>query len=173
MKANALALVVAAFATPVFAQATGQDHHAAHHPAAAASGPVAPRAASGDEFSAQMDKMRDMHKRMQAARTPAERQALMDEHMKLMRSGMALLSEEESGPGSRGMGKGRMGGMGGMHGQRDGSAAKSSGPAPEAGCSHGMEGGMMGMHGAMERRMALLEQMMQMMVDRESAIPRK
>ncbi|GAB3758941.1 hypothetical protein GCM10028796_05370 [Ramlibacter monticola] len=169
MKANALALVVAAFATPVFAQAPSPDHHAAHHPAAAASGPVAPRAGSGDEFSAQMDKMRDMHKRMQAARTPAERQGLMDEHMKLMRSGMALLSEAEPAPGPRGMGMGR---MGGMHGQRDGAGPKSSEAAPEAGCSQGMEG-MMGMHGAMERRMAMLEQMIQMMVDRESALPRK
>jgi hypothetical protein len=29
--------------------------------------------------------------------------------------------------------------------------------------------GMMGMHTQMERRMALMEQMMQMMIDRESA----
>jgi hypothetical protein len=34
-------------------------------------------------------------------------------------------------------------------------------------------GGMMGMHTAMERRMAMMEQMMQMMVDREAAISRK
>ncbi len=31
--------------------------------------------------------------------------------------------------------------------------------------------GMMGMHGAMERRMAMMEMMMQMMVDREAATP--
>jgi tetrahydromethanopterin S-methyltransferase subunit D len=33
--------------------------------------------------------------------------------------------------------------------------------------------GMIGMHMQMERRMAMMEQMMQMMVDRESINPRK
>jgi hypothetical protein len=32
---------------------------------------------------------------------------------------------------------------------------------------------MMGMHGGMERRMAMMETMVQMMVDREAAVPRK
>jgi hypothetical protein len=32
---------------------------------------------------------------------------------------------------------------------------------------------MMGMHMQMERRMAMMEQMMQMMVDREAAMPRR
>ncbi len=32
---------------------------------------------------------------------------------------------------------------------------------------------MMGMHQQMEHRMALMEQMMQMMVDREAAMPRR
>ena len=34
-------------------------------------------------------------------------------------------------------------------------------------------GGMMGMHAQMERRMAMMEQMMQMMVDRQAAMPSK
>jgi len=34
---------------------------------------------------------------MQAAKTPAERSALMDEHMKLMQSGMAMMGAGNSG----------------------------------------------------------------------------
>jgi len=36
-----------------------------------------------------------------------------------------------------------------------------------------MGGGMMGMHAQMERRMAMMEQMMQMMVDRQAVMPSK
>jgi hypothetical protein len=64
---------------------------------------------------------------MQAAATPQERQALMDEHMKLMKSGTEMMKEMGAG------------------------------------------GGMMDMHIMMERRMAMMEMMMQMMVDREAA----
>ena len=71
-----------------------------------------------------MKAMEEMHQKMQSAKTPAEREALMDEHRKLMHSGMGMM--------------GQMRGTGGMP-------------------------GMMGMH--MERRMAMMEQMMRMMVD--------
>ena len=67
------------------------------------------------------------------AKTPAERAKLMEDHMKLMQSGMAMLGQMR-------------GGTAGM-------------------------GGMMNMQ--MERRMAMMEQMMQMMVDREAVRPRK
>lgn len=151
----------------------GAQDHAGHHPAGAASAPAAPtspatpaarpaRAASAaqpraaapapDGLARQMQAMRDMHGRMQAARTPAERQALMDEHLQLMRAGMDMVGRM-GGAGSGGMG-------GGAPGQ------------PGAGGQPGMDG-MMGMHAAMERRMALMEQMMQMLVDREGALPRR
>ena len=67
------------------------------------------------------------------AKTPAERAKLMEDHMKLMQSGMAMLGQLRGG-------------------------------------TTGM-GGMMNMQ--MERRMAMMEQMMQMMVDREAVRPRK
>jgi hypothetical protein len=41
----------------------------------------------------QMAAMRDMHQKMMNAGTPAERQALMAEHMKAMQGGMARMKE--------------------------------------------------------------------------------
>ena len=115
-----------------------------------------------------MKAMQDMHQRMQAAKTPAERMALMDEHMKLMQSGMTMMGQMRgmgamAGPGAMG-GPGNPGSMGMMPPQSPGAGADQGAP--------GMRGmaGMMGMHQQMERRMALMEQMMQMMVDREAAM---
>jgi hypothetical protein len=73
--------------------------------ARAASGPRMPMQADMDK---QMKAMQEMHEKMAAAKTPGERQALMSEHMKVMREGMSMM--------------GRMGGMGGMGGMgpRDG-----------------------------------------------------
>jgi hypothetical protein len=120
MNHRLLPCVLALAGSLAFAQSTTEDH-SAHHPDAAAAAPPA-QAAAPDSPALQMQMMRDMHTRMQS-RTPAERQALMAEQMRMMR-------------------------MGGM-------------------------GGMMGMHGSMEQRMAMMEHMMQMMVDREAAMPRR
>ena len=141
------------------------DEHAGHHPGDAQSGGVTTQSAPAattpptpDAFDRQMKAMREMHKKMQAAKTPAERSALMDEHMKLMQSGTAMMGAGNSG----GMGMGMM---------QQGGQAKPA--APAASGNSGMGGGMMGMHAQMERRMAMMEQMMQMMVDRQAAMPSK
>lgn len=138
------------------------DEHACHHPGGAQSGGVAAQSAPAsatppapDAFDRQMKAMQEMHKKMQAAKSPAERSALMDEHMKLMQSGMAMMGAGNSG----GIGMGMM---------QQGAQAKSAMPAASE--NSGM-GGMMGMHAQMERRMAMMEQMMQMMVDRQAAMP--
>jgi hypothetical protein len=155
------------FALAACAAPPTEPEHASHHPGGAASGaPAGPALAPPESFEAQMHAMQDMHKRMLVAQTPAQRQALMAEHMKLMQSGMAMMSQMKPG------GMGMAGGMGPPPG------AAASGAAPNATASAGpgaMMGGMgmMGMHDAMERRMALMEQMMQMMVDREAAMPRR
>lgn len=140
-----------------------EDEHAGHHPGDAQSGgvttqsaPAATAASAPDAFDRQMKAMQEMHKKMQAAKTPAERSALMDEHMKLMQSGMTMMGAGNSG----GMGMGMM---------QQGAQAKPA--APAASGNSGMGGGMMGMHAQMERRMAMMEQMMQMMVDRQAAMP--
>jgi hypothetical protein len=55
----------------------------------------------------QMKAMEEMHEKMQAAKTPEERQALMADHMKAMSDGMAMMDQMKAGkPGT---------GMDGMH----------------------------------------------------------
>ena len=139
------------------------DEHAGHHPGDTQNGvatqpaPAATAVPAPDAFDRQMKAMQEMHKKMQLAKTPAERSSLMDEHMKLMQSGMAMMGAGSSG----GMGMGMM---------QQGSQAKPAMPAASG--NSGM-GGMMGMHAQMERRMAMMEQMMQMMVNRQAAMPSK
>lgn len=42
-------------------------------------------------MDAQMKAMRDMHEKMMSAKTPEQRQALMEEHHKTMRNGMSMM----------------------------------------------------------------------------------
>lgn len=55
----------------------------------------APSASSAPaaRYEQQMKSMEDMHRKMMAAKTPAERQALMAEHMKAMQGGMSMMCE--------------------------------------------------------------------------------
>ncbi len=156
------------------------EDHSAHHPPgspAAVATPAPRTAAAPDAFDKQMKAMQDMHQRMQSAKTPAERTAMMDEHMKLMQSGMAMMGQMR-GMGSSG-GMGAMGSTGAMSGPGiPGGMGMMPSQPPASGAAQGAPGmqgmaGMMGMHQQMERRMAMMEQMMQMMVDREAAMPRK
>ena len=143
-------LVTVIFSGVAFAQAPKADEvHSAHHPAGSAPAASPGATPSPEAFDRQMKAMQDMHQRMQAAKTPAERAKLMDDHMRIMRSGMAMMSQMHGGTSS----------MAGMSGMRSST-------------SEGM-GGMMNMHMQMERRMAMMEQMMQMMIDREAGVPRR
>lgn len=103
---------------------------------------------SPDQYASQMEKMRDLHRRMQAAKTPQERAALLPENMKATQSGMEMMGR---------MGGGMMGGASapGGTGPQTGSQARS----------------IMDMQAMMERRMVMMEMMMQMMMDREGATP--
>ena len=91
-----------------------------------------------------MKNMQAMRDKMMNAKTPAERQALMDEHMKAMHEGMAMMK------GMKGMkGMGNMQGMQGMQGMKD---------MP-----------MMDMtkhHQMMEMRIEMMQTMMEMMMQR-------
>lgn len=69
-----------------------------HHPGAR-HGPTA-------RYDHQMMKMREMHQKMMAAKTPEERQALMAEHMQAMQGGMSMMCEM----GGHGTGMGMQGG---------------------------------------------------------------
>ncbi|MGZ5180240.1 MAG: hypothetical protein ACXWC6_03140 [Ramlibacter sp.] len=163
MKMTLVPCVLALATSLAFAQADSQDH-AAHHPEGAGSAAAATAPAMPDRFGQQMQMMQDMHRRMQSARSPAEKQALMAEHLKLMQSGMDMMAQ--MGQASSSM---AMGGMAAA--PATGTQGNQPGPSDQTG--PGSMGGMMAMHGSMERRMAMMEQMMQMMVDREAAMPRR
>ena len=125
------------------------DEHKAHHPAgstspapsqmkAAAKPTGAGQMAGMAKMDEHMKAMQAMHEKMMAAKTPEERQALMDEHMKLMQDGMGMMQQMGAG----------MQGMGGMQGGK------------------GMPTNMAERHQMMEKRMQMMESMMQMMLDR-------
>ena len=147
-------ICVASLSLGVMAQTA--DEHKAHHPAGSTSpasanmkaaakptgaGPMAAMAKMDEHMKA----MQAMHEKMLAAKTTAERQALMDEHMKLMQDGMGMMQQMGAG----------MQGMGGMQ------AGKS------------MPVNMAERQQMMEKRMQMMESMMQMMLDRLPATPAK
>jgi len=130
-----VASILAASLGAVAATPPKADEHAAHHPAAAAS---APKPAMDNSVKA----MREMRDKMASAKTPAERQALMADHMKAMQEGMQSMKDMSG-----------MAGMGGMAG-----AGKGTMPADMA--KHRQ---------SMEDRMAMMQTMMEMMMQRMPA----
>ncbi len=92
-------------------------------------------------YADQMKAMQEMHDRMAAARTPEERNALMNEQMNLMQNGMSMM--------------GTMGGTGGM------AAGAAMGKADDVAARQRM----------MEQRMDMMQAMMQMMMDRMQSVP--
>ena len=90
-----------------------------------------------------MKAMKDMQQKMMAAKSPAERQALMADHMKAMQDGMAMMKEMH-------------GGMGGMSGMDH---------------SKGMPADMAQRHQMMTEHMAMMQMMMDMMTQRMPASP--
>ena len=105
-----LALAISTMGAPAWA--ADADDHQAHHPAGTASAPAAkamPGKTGPDmaRMDAQMKAMHEMHDKMMAAKTPADRDALTAEHMKIMQDGMTMMN---------GMSPGGMGGTGAMKG---------------------------------------------------------
>ena len=152
-------LTTATLAASSWAANDGQ--HDSHHPAAASAVQIAQAApgnpamgmgsmggmgstggmATAPGYADHMKAMQQMHEKMLAAKTPAERDALMAEQMQLMQSGMNMM--------------GGMGGMGGM----------GAGTAP------GKPADMATRQGMMEQRMDMMQSMMQMMMDRMQSVP--
>jgi hypothetical protein len=97
------------------------------------------------KMDAHMKSMCDMREKMSRAETAEERQALMAEHMKLMHEGMAKMG---------GMG------MGGMKGP--GTAGASNVPTDIAARQE-----------ALEKRMDMMQSMMQMLLDRMASTPKQ
>jgi hypothetical protein len=111
-------------------------------PASSGMGAPSPMAA----MEPRMKAMQEMHQKMMGAMTPAERQALMADHMKAMQDGMAMMKDMPTG----------MGGMQGMAGMGDGK---------------GMPADMAKRHQMMADHMAMMQMMMDMMADRMPAAP--
>ena len=103
-----LALALSTVAAPGWA--ADADEHQAHHPAGAASAPATramrgkarPDMARMDSQMMAMHEMHEMHDKMMAAKTPAERDALTAEHMRIMQESMNMMN---------GMSPGGMNGM--------------------------------------------------------------
>jgi len=137
--------LVSGCASPGGPQPAKADEHASHHPDIAAAAPAAAMPAMQERMKA----MREMHDKMMNAKTPAERQALMADHMKSMQDGMAMMK-----------GMGGMAGMGAM------------GPTGGAtGDGKGMPAEMAKRHQMMEGRMEMMQMMMEMMMQRLPAAP--
>ena len=102
-----------------------------------------------------MKAMQEMHQKMMKASTPAERQALVAEHMKAMQGGMAMMKEMHATHGA--------GGMGGM-----GMMCLSGDTAPRAamGDGQGLPTDMAKRHQMMADHMAMMQMMLDMMADR-------
>ena len=105
-----LALAISTVGAPGWA--ADADDHQAHHPAGAASAPATkamPGKARPDvaRMDTQMKAMHEMHDMMMAAKTPAERDALTAEHMKIMQDSMTMMNGMSPG-GMKGEMKGDM-----------------------------------------------------------------
>lgn len=124
--------------------AQNAEEHKTHHPDGAASHAATNKKSSANSVNAdkmaamdkQMKEMQIMHEKMTSAKTQDERQTLMTEHMKVMQDGMGMMKQ--------------MGGMSGMGGMQAGK---------------GMSYNMTDRQQMMEKRMDMIESMMQMMVD--------
>ena len=93
-----------------------------------------------------MKAMQAMRDKMMNAKTPVERQALMEEHMKSMHEGMAMMKGMKD-----------MKGMGGMHGKAGMPGMSGMKDMPMDMSKH---------HQMMEMRMDMMQTMMEMMMQR-------
>ena len=112
---HSLPLALACAALGASAAPADMDAHGAHHPAAGASAPSGKAMPDATRVDSQMKAMQDMHARMMAAKTPADRDALMAEHMKVMQDGMAMMDGMPSDGMMGGMKGGMKGGMAAQH----------------------------------------------------------
>lgn len=99
--ANWVVVAVAIAGCASVAQVTPEDHAAHHPPVAGESGkpdaaPAAPPVAS--EMQASMKTMQQQMEKIRASRNPAERQALLKQHMEAMQRHMELMKSMMGAP---------------------------------------------------------------------------
>ena len=110
MKFTNIAFLTACMLFGSHALAQDKDDHKAHHPGASGSATASASAAAkaskttgkadtkmADPMAEKMKAMQEMHKKMMAAKTPEERQALMADHMKAMKEGMGMMAGMKMG----------------------------------------------------------------------------
>jgi len=162
-------------ALPAIAQ-DKQDEHASHHPQGAAAQDGAPDAGEhkGQAMMDNMKKIQELMARIHATTDPAERDALMKEHLKAMREQAKMMHAMADDMG------GMMGDKGGMMGDKGsmmGSESESDKEKPSEGTSSEkkkgmmggmMMGGMMKMHQMMQKRMGMMQMMIEQMLEREA-----
>lgn len=154
----ALAMSVTLAGTAALAVAQDKAEHTAHHPAdvssaaktmPATTGPINTKKGMGtnssvmgamDPMDGPMKTMQETHQKFMAAKTPAERNALMPEHQKAMEEGMRMMQ-----------------GMAGMGMMGEIKSMPKSGQLPAD---------LAVRHQMMERRTEMMQSMMQMMMDR-------
>ena len=152
-RAHSLALVLALSAIGAPAWAAADSQHDAHHPAGTAKAAPGKSGPDMTRMDTQMKVMREMHDKMMAAKTPGERNALMADHLKTMQESMRMMNATFPS------------GMGGMQGDKMGGMKEDM--------KGGLKGGMAARHQMMEKRMDMMQSMMQMMSDRLPAEPVK
>lgn len=97
------------------AASAADEQHPATPPAVPAEASPADSSIQRQAMAEHMQKMQAVHDKVAAAKTPAERQAAMEEGMAAMKEGMALMRRHHENSGCMGMGmsgaKGEMGMM--------------------------------------------------------------
>jgi hypothetical protein len=176
-------LLCFAVASPL-AMAQSKDEHSTHHPQApAAAGAKAPP--QGAPADAQpgpspvdqgMKRLRDLMTQIEQSSDPAQREMLLHEHMiamleqiKLLRSqteGMNMAMMMMGGTDGGGRQMGMMGGDKKKGGSKSGKKDKSGGTMCSEMMGDGTMGaGMMGMHTMMEKRLSMVEQLLEQSIE--------
>ena len=156
--ARSLALALAVSTIGVSTWAAQHDQKQAPPATGAPSGPASSKAMTGKSgpdmtaMDTQMKVMQEMHDKMMAAKTPEARNALMADHLKTMQDSMRMMN-------------GTADGMGGMMGDRMGGM--------KGDMKAGLKGGMAARQQMMEKRLDMMQALMQMMMDRQPAAPAK
>lgn len=177
MKRTLLSLLLCFAVASPLAVAQSKDEHSAHHPlgqAEPASGAEAPP--PGTPTNAQpgpspvdqgMKHLQDLMTQIEQSSDPVERETLLHEHMIAMLEQIKLLRSQTGGMNMAMMMMGGGGQMGMMGGEKKKSGMKA-GKDKSGGmmCSEMMGGGMMGggmmgMHKMMEKRLGMLEQLLE------------
>jgi hypothetical protein len=174
MRSGFISLLSAlALSVPAAAFAQTADEHSAHHPQGQAAAPGT--AEQAPEAGAQaldqgIKKLQDLMTRIQQAKDPEQREALLHEHMVAMLDQMKLIRKQAASMKMAMMGGG-MGMMGMMGGQQKQGAKQSGEGGMMGGDMMGgmMGGGMMRMHKMMERRIETLELMLEQAIEHAHA----